>query len=169
MFGKAHLFFQASALAAVTLVAGATQNAVFAQSTMAVSADIPLGCVVTAQDLAFGEHTAASDTTRSANISLSSCSGGPVDVTLNGGTSPNGTSRRLQNGDNRLPYILASGDFVLTDGTGTGTLWDIDSSREVPITSGSGSITVFGTILQGTTANPGTYVDSLGITVDFSG
>lgn len=83
-------------------------------------------------------------------------------VTIDGGTHGDGTTRRLSNGRQTLPYQL----FVDASGNQS---YSIGQQRNFAVTSGAQiPIPVFGSVVANTRAVPaGVYTDTLTVTLDW--
>ncbi|MGZ0702907.1 Csu type fimbrial protein [Pseudomonas piscis] len=83
-------------------------------------------------------------------------------VSINGGLNGDGTTRRLSNGRQTLPYRL----FVDASGSDS---YSIGQQRNFAVSSGSRiPIPVFGSVVANTRAVPaGVYTDTLTITLDW--
>ncbi|MBK5542361.1 spore coat protein U domain-containing protein [Pseudomonas sp. TH05] len=83
-------------------------------------------------------------------------------VTINGGLNGDGTTRRLSNGRQTIPYRL----FVDASGTDS---YSIGQQRNFAVTNGTQvPIPVFGSVVANTRAVPaGIYTDILTITLDW--
>ncbi|WP_265532763.1 Csu type fimbrial protein [Pseudomonas saponiphila] len=83
-------------------------------------------------------------------------------VTINGGLNGDGTTRRLSNGRQTIPYRL----FVDASGSDS---YSIDQQRNFAVSSGRRiPIPVFGSVVANTRAVPaGVYTDTLTITLDW--
>ncbi|NBF04179.1 fimbrial major subunit CsuA/B family protein [Pseudomonas sp. Fl5BN2] len=83
-------------------------------------------------------------------------------VSINGGLNGDGTTRRLSNGSQTIPYRL----FVDASGSDS---YSIGQQRNFAVSSGSRiPIPVFGSVVANTRAVPaGVYTDTLTITLDW--
>jgi spore coat protein U-like protein len=83
-------------------------------------------------------------------------------VTIDGGTHGDGTTRRLSNGTQTIPYRL------FLDASG-GDSYSIGQQRNFAVTSGAQiPIPVFGSVVANTSAVPaGVYTDTLTVTLDW--
>jgi spore coat protein U-like protein len=83
-------------------------------------------------------------------------------VTIDGGTHGDGTTRRLSNGRQTLPYQL------FLDASGS-QRYSIGQQHNFAVTSGAQiPIPVFGTVVANTRAVPaGVYTDTLTVTLDW--
>lgn len=164
--------FLTAAAAAAALVTGAGANAATTTNTFQVSATILKACTVTAGALNFGTYAAgggALDVNSTINVNCTKST--PFTVSLNGGTTTGGTiaQRLLASGTNTLQYNLYTsnayatvfGDGTLSSGTiaGTGTGLLVASP-----------VTVYGQLpdsVANQTAVPGTYTDTITVTVTY--
>ncbi len=83
-------------------------------------------------------------------------------VTIDGGVNGDGTTRRLSNGRQTIPYRLTA------DAAGTDS-YRIDQQRNFAVSAGNlGPIPVYGAVVANTSALPaGTYRDILTVTLDW--
>lgn len=83
-------------------------------------------------------------------------------VTIDGGVNGDGTTRRLSNGRQTIPYRLTA------DAAGTDS-YRIGQQRNFAVSPGSqGPIPVYGAVVANTSALPaGTYRDTLTVTLDW--
>lgn len=83
-------------------------------------------------------------------------------VTIDGGVNGDGTTRRLSNGRQTIPYRLTA------DAAGT-DIYRIGQQRNFAVSAGSlGPIPVYGAVVANTSALPaGTYRDTLTVTLDW--
>lgn len=147
-----------------TLVAPQTAGAATATGSMAVSSTIQASCSVSASALAFGTYSGSQlDATTTVDVTCTNTT--PYNIGLNAGTGTGATvsSRKMTAGSTTLNYALYSdsghatnwGNTVGTDtvtGTGTGA---------------SQSLTVYGRIAGSQTSAPGSYADTITVTVTY--
>lgn len=168
-------------LGALLLVAGNTDAAVTGQIdarlVITASCEVSSGAPATPTSLAdsgmldFGQQ--GPTWTRPINASLNnsgedqlqvSCNSSVTGfiVTINGGLNGDGTTRRLSNGRQTIPYRL----FVDASGTDS---YSIGQQRNFAVSSGTQvPIPVFGSVVANTRAVPaGVYTDILTITLDW--
>ncbi|MGO4100295.1 Csu type fimbrial protein [Pseudomonas sp. TAF7] len=83
-------------------------------------------------------------------------------VTIDGGVHGDGTTRRLSNGAQTIPYRL----FIDASGSDS---YSIDQHRNFAVTDGAQTpIPVFGSVVANTSAVPaGVYTDTLTVTLDW--
>lgn len=148
-----------------SFVTTGTAWAATSTSTMAVSATVPAQCSVTASALAFGSY-AASATDATASISVTCTNGTTYTVALDAGTGAGATtSARLMSGPSgaTLSYNLyRDAARSLTWGNTIGT--DVQSG------TGNGTaqaLTVYGRIPAAQYPIPGTYTDTVTVTVTY--
>ncbi len=138
-----------------------------ASATMAVSAEVVANCTVAAQPLAFGSVTQAQAPSSGATASIDVACGPGVafDVALDDGrNSAAGTRRALDPATGfALPYDIYS-DAAHTrrwDGLGAGS---VSGSTDA---SGIARLTAYGLIGPAASVAPGSYVDTVTVTVAF--
>jgi spore coat protein U-like protein len=163
---------QAAAALTVGLVAATTAHAGTATNTFQVTATIITSCQVSGSTLNFGstvDPLATSvplDATSTLTVTCSNTT--PYAVALNAGTNAGGasnfTARTMKSGTNTLGYQLYLD-------TGRSTVWgDGTSSSSTKSGTGSGSaqsLTVYGRIPSLASVVPGTYTDTVTVTVTY--
>lgn len=157
------------AAVALIIVMASAPNSAFAgtaTASMAISATVATDCTVTANPLAFGSYTGAASNI-STTIAVTCTNTTPYQVGLSAGSGPSATVAARQmtvsGGGAFLNYSLLSGSF-------TGTNWGNTSATNWVIGAGSGSaqtITVYGVIPANQFVTPGTYSDSITVTVNY--
>jgi spore coat protein U-like protein len=146
-------------LARLTIIAGC-------EVTNTSSADSPASDFAT---LDFGQHGPTWD--EPVKASVSEDAGGPLNiactpsvtgfiVTVNGGTHGDGTTRRLSNGRQTVPYQL------FLDASGT-QRYSIGQQHNFAVANGA-RVPLFGSVVANTRALPaGVYTDTLTVTLDW--
>ena len=163
---------QRSALPAAILgfvVLGLTSTIAVAQTnpattTFGVSATVLKDCIVSATALGFGNYTGAVNSAQS-TITVTCTSSTTYTVGLGTGlaTGATVTTRQMQNSTNLLNYGLFS------NGTWT-TNWGNTSPTNWVSGTGNGAaqnITVYGQIPAGQYVVPGSYADTISVTVTY--
>lgn len=137
-----------------------------ANGTVAVNGSVSPTCSVSAGTMSFGTYSAASASLGSASVSVNCSNGAPYDISLGGGQNLNGTTRRMarSGGGSFLSYQLFSNSLrTLAWGDGTALGARVNGT-------GSGnaqSRTVYGRIPAGQSVTPGSYSDSVVVTVNY--
>jgi spore coat protein U-like protein len=124
----------------------------------------PSPCAVSGTALDFGTYTAGQAGPRdaTATISYTSCGPGTLRIELDGGGGGSVSGRQLRSGSSTLSYGLFQ-DAARTRIFGTG-----NAAPTVDLTAaGDGRVTVFGRIPGRQDATPGTYTDTVCITLTF--
>jgi spore coat protein U-like protein len=133
--------------------------------TFSVNGSVAPTCSVSSGTLAFGTYVSASGTLGTAAVSVNCSNGAPYQISLGGGQNLSGTIRRMaRTGGGYLNYELFSDPGRVTawgDGTALGAKVNGTGS------GGAQSRTVYGRIPAGQAPNPGTYRDSVIVTVDY--
>jgi spore coat protein U-like protein len=157
-------FATAAVLAAVALgAAGGAAHAATRTSSVAVRVEVlPSPCTVSSAALDFGTYTAGQAAALDAQtvISYAACGPGTLRVELDGGRSGDPAARRLGRG--ALAYGLFR-DAARSGTFGTGSDAATVSLRAVA----DGRIVVYGRIPGRQEVAPGTYTDSVTITLSF--
>lgn len=139
-----------------------------ATTTMIVSANVQSACVVTSNNLSFGNYnpTAGGPTDATSTFDVTCTQGTSFTVGLNAGTKPGATvtTRQMVNGASSLGYALYSD-------TGRSTNWGNTPGTDTPAATVAGAsasiFTIYGRIpaLQNVLAGP--YTDTVTITINY--
>ncbi|MGA2086956.1 MAG: spore coat U domain-containing protein [Terracidiphilus sp.] len=135
-----------------------------ATTTFGVSATVLKDCIVSASALGFGNYTGAVNSAQS-TVTVTCTSGTTYTVGLGPGlaTGATVTTRQMQNGTNLLNYgLFSNGTWTTNWGNTLATNW----------VSGSGTgvaqpLTVYGQIPAGQYVTPGSYTDTIAVTVTY--
>ena len=156
-------------LAASALFAPAAASAEQIATTLTVEADVVAHCTVSAGSIDFPDVNPLSGTnvdgSGAFSITCTNGTGWSAAAGIGSGSGASYTARKMTFGANTLNYNL------YTSGT-YGTVWG-DGSASTGLLSGIGtgaaqSTTVYGRVPTGqTTARPGTYGDSVSITITY--
>jgi spore coat protein U-like protein len=135
-----------------------------ATATFSVTATIVKDCTVSATNLAFGNYTGGVSNSTS-TVSVTCTSGTTYTVGLSAGlaTGATVTTRKMQNGSALLNYGLYSN-------SGHTTNWGNTSATNWVSGTGSGSaqgITVYGQIPAAQYVKPGSYTDTITVSVTY--
>jgi spore coat protein U-like protein len=138
-----------------------------ATTTFGVSATVVKDCIVSATALGFGNYTGAVNNATSA-VTVTCTNGTTYSVGLDAGkaTGATVTTRSMQL--STTPTVPAL-NYTLTSGSGTGPNWGNSTGAWVT-GSGSGAgqaLTVYGQIAAGQYVAPGTYNDTITVTVTY--
>jgi spore coat protein U-like protein len=145
-------------LAAAPATAATTQR-----GQLSVDASVQSGCSLSGAAFNFGQYTSGQPANLDAvgTIAYADCTGS-VTLELDGGLSGDVNARQLRAGSRRLGYQIYR-DASRTAVWGRGT-----EARTVRFsTSESGRIEVFGRIPGGAVVEPGTYTDTIAVTLTF--
>jgi spore coat protein U-like protein len=138
---------------------------VFATGTVSVQGSVDPTCSVSAGTLSFGTYTPTAAADSTATISVNCTNTAPYQVSLAGGQNLNGGVRRLAGpGGSYLNYGLFSDPGRVTpwgDGTAIGAKVSGTGSGNTQ------SLTVYGRIPANQSPRPGSYSDSVFVTVDY--
>lgn len=124
----------------------------------------PSPCAVAGAALDFGSYTAGQAAARDAAavVSYTDCGPGTLRIELGGGGSDDVSARKLRNGSSTLDYSLFQ-DTARTRVFGTGT-----AAPTFNLTAAAaGRVNVFGRIPGRQDVSPGTYTDTVSITLTF--
>jgi spore coat protein U-like protein len=128
-------------------------------------------CTVTATSVAFGVYTPLQATGLTSNGTIAvSCSGvtgtNPIFIQLSTGTSGNYSTRTLKSGANTLNYnLFANASNSAIWGNGTGVSYEVETF--IYNFAPTANLTVYGTVNSGQDPAPGSYVDSITVTVNY--
>lgn len=151
------------------VVLGLTSTSAVAQTnpattTFGVSASVLKDCIVSATALGFGNYTGAVNSAQS-TITVTCTNSTTYTVGLGPGlaTSATVTTRQMQNGSALLNYgLFSNGTWATNWGNTSGTNWVSGTGN------GSGqAITVYGQIPAGQYVTPGSYADTIAVTVTY--
>jgi spore coat protein U-like protein len=121
------------------------------------------GCALSGATFNFGQYTSGqpADLDAVGTINYADCSGN-VTLELDGGLSGDVNARQLRAGSRRLAYQIYRE-------AGRTSVWGRGADARVVqfATSQSGRIEVFGRIPGGLVVEPGTYTDTIGVTLTF--
>lgn len=151
-------------LSALVLAASGVVQAATDTDTLNVTATVTSGCALTGGTLAFGTYVSGQGTDLDATgaINYANCAAGTLTFALDGGSSGNVTSRTMKSGSNSLNYqIFRNSTRTATWGTGS------DAQTVTLLTTTGGSVTVYGRIPKSQTVAPGSYTDTVTITLTF--
>lgn len=150
----------------ISLSVPGVASAVTVTDTFQVTATVTSACSVSATDLAFGTYdpTSLVNDDATSTVSVTCTLLAPYAVRLSGGGSADTAARVMDGGTTTdLGYQLYS-DALRT------TVWGNTASDDVPGT-GAGLLpfahTVYGRIPAGQDVEPGSYVDTITVSVDF--
>jgi spore coat protein U-like protein len=150
-------------------VLGLTSTSAVAQTnpattTFGVSASVLKDCIVSATALGFGNYTGAVNSAQS-TITVTCTNSTTYTVGLGPGLASGATvtTRQMQNGSALLNYgLFSNGTWTTNWGNTSGTNWVSGTGN------GSGqAITVYGQIPAGQYVTPGSYADTIAVTVTY--
>lgn len=143
-------------------VLAAEAEAGTATATLTVTATVRNGCSIENGALDFGDYTAGqqADLDAKGTIQIRNCPG-QVTIELDGGSSGTVADRQLVNGAERLRYQLYR-DPGRTMVWGTG-----GDAATLTLVQSDATVEVFGRIPGGQSVGPGTYTDSVTVTMQF--
>ena len=136
-----------------------------ATGTVSINGSVSPACSVSAGTLSFGAYSPGSPALGSAPVSVNCSNGAPYQVSLGSGQNANGVTRRMAGGTGGyLNYFLYSNSgrtVAWGDGTALG-------SRVNGTGSGNNqTLTVYGRIPGAQAVPPGSYSDSVVVTVEY--
>lgn len=160
----ASLFVRAIAAAAVMALPAAA-HAATATTSFQVTANVLAACTVSATNLAFGNYSAATGNSGTSAITVSCVSSTPYTIDLDAGghgtLAGAGTTRAMAAGAQTLSYNLYLDPTHSTVwATGTGN----NSSGTANLST---TTTVYGAIPSGQTSGPGSYTDTVNVTLNY--
>lgn len=133
--------------------------------TLNVTATVQSSCAVDGGTMNFGAYNSGQQAALDVegSISYSNCTG-ELTFELDGGTSGDTNNRTMTSGDNQLAYQLyrtAARNAVWGEGTNAHQVSIFDEEPQ------SDTVTVYGRIPGGQAVAPGTYTDTITITMTF--
>jgi len=159
------------------LLAGGLGAAQAGTSTavLSVSIVITASCTINPATLVFATTSGTSLLTTAVNgsssVSVTCTSGSPYSIAMDNGSNPSGSQRRMISGSNFLSYNLyvdAAHTLAWSTATGPGTC---TNAGECYLGTGNGSaqsINIYGVVpTTATAAPPGTYTDTVTMTITF--
>ncbi len=155
----------AASLTGALLLAASSTQAGTATATLSATVQVEASCRVGDLTLDFGQYRSGqnSPAVTQGRIRISQCAVGSVRVELDGGGSGKVTARKLGGPSGATLNYQLYKDSARTKIFGRGS-----RGKTVTIgSSGSASVLVVGVIPAGQTAVPGTYTDTVHITVTF--
>lgn len=153
-------------LAAVVMFLSLGAFAVDATGNLSVSANVQNVCSVTDGSIDFGTYDPASGSPKNVTgtFSVQCTNGGTAHIKLDQGQNGTGTLdapvRRLANGSNYLSYALFSDTDRVIPWEGTNGV-DFTGSGDMD------EVTVYGQMSAGQSAIPGSYTDTVQVTVTY--
>jgi spore coat protein U-like protein len=157
---KKALLGSAAGLALIA-VAARTADAVTAQLTVRVT--VGSNCSLSGGTLDFGEYTSGQTTHLDAvgTLDYNNCQGN-VTIEIDSGDGGTITSRQMTSGTRKLGYQLyrnASRTAIWGQGA--------DAQQLNIVSAGTGKLEIFGRIPKGLNVAPGTYTDTVNVTLTF--
>jgi len=133
--------------------------------TVPVTGSISPVCTASTAALAFGSYLSTADKSGTGSVTVTCTNTAPYQISLGTGANSNGTSRRMAGpGGARLSYSLYS-DSARTIAWGDGTTYG--SRVSATGSGGAQARTVYGTIPAGQSPTPGSYSDTVLVTVEY--
>ena len=135
-------------------------------TTFTATATVLSNCIVSATNLNFGSTgTLSSNIDATSSLSIQCSNGAPYNVGLDAGTGSGATvaTRKMTSGGNTVNYTMYQN-------AGRTTLWGTTIGTNTLSGTGSGSaqnLTVYGRVPTQTTPAPGTYADTIVVTVTY--
>ncbi len=132
--------------------------------TLNVTATVTSNCALSGGTMAFGTYISGQTTNLDVQGSINyvNCPVGTLTFELDNGANASGSQRRMKSGSNFLNYQLykTSGRTSIW---GTGA----DANQVQLLQGGNGSVVVYGRIPSGQAVAPGSYSDTVTITLTF--
>lgn len=149
----------AAALVDARPAAGATDT-----GTLTVTATVTSNCSLSGGTLAFGTYVSGQTTNLDVQGSINyvNCPVGTLTFELDNGANASGTQRRMKSGSSFLNYEIYK-TSARTSRWGTAT----DAVQLQLLQGGGGSVPVYGRIFSGQAVAPGSYSDTVTITLTF--
>ena len=134
-------------------------------ATLGVSATVVLNCKINVGTLTFANYTSGQTAPVDAvgNLAYNGCQNAALTVELNAGGNSLTGSRGMNNSAGATLRYQLYRESARSSTAGTGT----SAITLVAPASGSGTVPIYGRILGGQTVAPGTYSDTVGVTMTF--
>jgi spore coat protein U-like protein len=154
----------AAALLAATALDARPTAGETVTGTLNVTATVNSNCSLSGGTLAFGTYTAGqtNDLDVQGSINYVNCPAGTLVFELDNGANANGNQRRMKSGNNFLNYEIYKG-ATRNSRWGSGA----DAVTIQHLQPGNGSVAVYGRIPARQTVPPGSYSDTVTITLTF--
>lgn len=154
--------------AAIAMLLPGVAAATTATTTMGVSANVQSACIVTSNNLSFGNYnpTGASPTDATTTFNVTCTTGTSFTVGLNAGTTSGATvtTRQMVNGASTLGYALYSDTSRTTNwGNSPGT----DTPAATIAGTSASTFTIYGRIPAQQNVAAGAYTDTITITINY--
>ena len=135
-----------------------------ATTTFGVSATVLKDCIVSATPLAFGNYTGAVNTsTSTVTVTCTNTTGYTVGLGPGLASGATVTTRQMQNGAALLNYgLFSNGTWTTNWGNTLATNWVTGTGN-----GAAQNITVYGQIPAGQYVTPGSYADTIAVTVTY--
>jgi spore coat protein U-like protein len=135
-----------------------------ATTTFGVSATVLKDCIVSATALAFGNYTGAVNTnTSTVTVTCTNSTTYTVGLGVGLATGATVTTRQMQNGAVLLNYgLYSNGTWTTNWGNTLATNWVTGTGN-----GAAQNITVYGQIPAGQYVTPGSYADTISVTVTY--
>lgn len=154
----------AAALLAALLGGARSASGATDTGTLNVTATVTSNCSLSGGTMAFGTYISGQTTNLDVQGSINyvNCPVGTLTFELDNGANASGTQRRMKSGSNFLNYQLYKT-------SGRNTVWGTgaDANQIQLLQGGNGSVVVYGRIPAGQTVAPGSYSDTVTITLTF--
>ncbi len=154
----------AAALLAAAVIHARPAAAATDTGTLTVTATVTSNCALSGGTLAFGNYVSGQTTNLDVQGSINyvNCPAGTLTFELDNGANANGGQRRMKSGNSYLNYqIFKTGARNSNWGSGA------EAVQIQVLQAGSGSVPVYGRIPAGQTVPPGSYSDTVTITLTF--
>lgn len=132
--------------------------------TLNVTATVTSNCALSGGTLAFGTYVSGQTTNLDVQGSINyvNCPAGVLTFELDNGVNASGGQRRMKSGSNYLNYQIFK-TSARNSNWGTGT----DAVQVQVLQAGNGTVAVYGRIPAGQSVPPGSYTDTVTITLTF--
>ena len=155
------LYLSLVAMSSAVTVVG-TANAATATDSLGVSATITATCSTATSAVNFGAVASGSGAVTTGSVDVTCTSGTPYTIALNEGLYHDGTDRRISDGTEFLVYTLLDNGSTLPWGDGT-------LNGDTVGGTGTGAVQSYtvDAALTGAAVTPGTYTDTVTVTVTY--
>lgn len=154
----------AAVLVAAALLGGRPAVGATDTGTLTVTATVTSNCALSGGTLAFGTYVSGQTTNLDVQGSINyvNCPVGTLTLELDNGANASGSQRRMKSGNNFLNY-----EIYKTSARSSAWRTGADAVQLQLLQAGSGSVPVYGRIPAGQSVPPGSYTDTVTITLTF--
>ncbi len=154
-----------AAMACAALAPSASAQTATATTTFQVTATVLKLCSVSATNLAFGDYTPAAASEQTSTLTVLCTTNTPYTIALNLGTAASPTQRAMTSAGTATTL-----NYILYRDTARTAVWGETASTDTAAGTGTGAnqtVTVYGRIPAGQRPQPGSYTDTVTVTLTY--